>query len=195
MSSKNFEAVNVKFEEVSYRSKDAIRLTEIIPDQESIAIVNDLVFKDGTIEVELAGRPLPSANPTARGFIGIAFRVKKGDTIRYDCFYLRPTNGRSDDQVRRNHSTQYIAHPPYPWFRLRKEFPGLYESYVDLVEGEWTKIKIEVKGKQAKLFVHNSDQPVLIVNTLLNTESSGGVALWVGQGTDGYLRNLKITKQ
>src|SRR5438128_8445754 len=50
-------------------------------------------------------RPLP-----ARGFIGIAFRVR-GD--RYEYIYLRPTNGRADDQVRRNHSTQYSAHPSF----------------------------------------------------------------------------------
>ncbi len=195
MNRKNFEAVNVKIEEVTYRSKNAIRLTELLEGKESIAILNDLKFHNGTIEIEVAGKPLPTANPAARGFIGIAFRINKEDSIRYDCFYLRPSNGRSDDQVRRNHSTQYIAHPAYPWFRLRKEYPGMYESYVDLVEGEWTKIKIEVKENQAKLYVHNTDQPALIVNTLLNTVSSGSVALWVGQGTDGYFRNLKLTKQ
>jgi hypothetical protein len=27
--------------------------------------------------------------------------------------YIRPTNGRADDQVRRNHSTQYISMPEY----------------------------------------------------------------------------------
>ena len=160
-----------------------------------MAILNGMQFTDGTIEAEIAGKPLPTANPTARGFIGIAFHVKKSDSLRYDCFYLRPSNGRADDQVRRNHSTQYIANPNYPWFLLRKEFPGMYESYVDLVEGDWTKIKIEVKGKQAKLFVHDLDQPALIVHDLLNTESSGGIALWSGQETDGYFRNLKVTKK
>ncbi len=195
MRSENFEAVNVTIEEVTYKSQNALKLKEIIKDQESIGLLKDIQFVEGTIEVELAGRPLPSANSTARGFIGIAFRVNIEDSIRYDCFYIRPTNGRANDQVRRNHSTQYIAHPAYPWFRLRKEFPGMYESYVDLREGEWTKIKIEVKGKQAKLYVHDSDQPALLINNLLNSKSSGGIALWNGDGTEGYFRNLKITKQ
>ena len=191
---KNLEGIDVKIEEVTYKSKTAIRLTESPEAAENLAIVKGIQFTDGTITAELAGSPLPSANNTARGFIGVAFRVKKGDTIRYDCFYLRPTNGRADDQIRRNHSTQYIAHPEYPWFRLRKEFPSMYESYVDIVEEEWTKIKIEVKGKQAKLYVNDAEQPSLIVNSLLNAESTGGIALWVGQGTDGYFRNLKVTK-
>ncbi|MCK9409617.1 MAG: hypothetical protein WCX28_03990 [Bacteriovoracaceae bacterium] len=187
-------AVNVTMEEVSYRMKKAIRLKEMEQGGESIAIVNGLHFSNGTIVIELAGSTIPSASPTARGFIGIAFRVQHRDSMRYDCFYLRPKNGRDIDQLRRNHSAQYIAHPSFTWQYLRKEYPGKYESYVDLVDGEWTKIKIQVKGEEAKLFVHNADQPALIINKLHNTESGGGIALWIGQETDGYFRNLKISK-
>jgi hypothetical protein len=43
----------------------------------------------------------------------------------------RPTNGRAEDQVRRNHATQYISYPDRRWFQLRKDFPGKYESYAD----------------------------------------------------------------
>ena len=64
-------------------------------------------FGDGTIEAEIAGSPAPNAPEGARGFVGIAFRVQP-DLRTYDAFYLRPTNGRADDQVRRNHTTQYI---------------------------------------------------------------------------------------
>jgi hypothetical protein len=49
----------------------------------------------------------------------------------FECFYLRPTNGRADDQVRRNHSVQYISFRGFPWYRL--ESPEKYESYTDLV--------------------------------------------------------------
>jgi hypothetical protein len=190
---KYYTIINAAIEETIYMQQKAIRLNEIHSGKESFAMVKGMNFTDGIIEVEVAGKPLPTANAAARGFIGIAFRLTTVDTIRYDCFYLRPSNGRADDQLRRNHSTQYIAHPSFPWYRLRKEFPGVYESYVDLVEGEWTKVRIEVKGKQAKLFVHGSEQPALIVTELLGSEISGGVALWVGQGRDGYFRNLKIT--
>ena len=104
---------------------------------------------------ELAGEPAPGAGQGARGFVGIAFRLQK-EKEAYDAFYLRPTNGRADDQERRNHATQYIAHPDWPWFRLRKETPSRYESYVDLVPGEWTKIRIEVTGDRARLYVHET---------------------------------------
>lgn len=195
MTAENFVPINVTMEEVTYKAQQALRVVEIDETKDRGAMAKNVRFTDGTIEVDIAGKPLPTANPTARGFIGIAFRVTDNDTLRYDCFYLRPSNGRAEDQVRRNHSTQYIAHPAHPWHRLRKEFPETYESYVDLVEGEWTKIKIVVKGKQAKLYVHGSSQPALIVNTLLGTETTGGVALWCGQGTDGYFRNLRIQNE
>jgi len=79
---------------------------------------------------------------------------------------IRPTNGRADDQLRRNHSAQYISFPDYEWQRLRAEAPGQYESYVDLVPGEWTRVKVEVSGVKARLYVHDASQPSLIVNDL-----------------------------
>ena len=57
----------------------------------------------------------------SRGFVGVAFRVA-ADQSRFECIYLRPTNGRVEDQVRRNHSVQYISVPGFPWPFLRKEF-------------------------------------------------------------------------
>ena len=130
---------------------------------EQLAVIEASDFGDGVIEAEIAGAPRADAGEGARGFVGIAFRVQD-DLKTYDAFYLRPTNGRADDQVRRNHSTQYISHPDWPWFRLRKEFPEKYEAYVDIVPGEWTKIRIEVQGERAKLFVNGQPQPTLIVN-------------------------------
>src|SRR5688500_4847429 len=132
---------------------------------EQLAVIEASDFGDGVIEAEIAGAPRADAGEGARGFVGIAFRMQD-DLKTYEAFYLRPTNGRADDQVRRNHSAQYISHPDWPWFRLRKETPEKYESYVDLVPGQWTKIKIDVKGAQARLYVHDQPQPTLIVNDL-----------------------------
>ena len=123
----------------------------------------------------------------------MAFRVSP-EAAKYECFYLRPTNGRADDQVRRNHSTQYISFPDFPWQKLRKEFPEKYESYVDLVPGEWTKVKIEVRGDKALLYVGGAPQPVLVVNDLKLGQSQGGIALWVGPGTVAHFADLRVSK-
>ena len=151
-------------------------------------------FDNGIIEAEIAGAPMAGAAAGARGFVGLAFRLQ-GDMRTYDAFYLRPTNGRADDQVRRNHSAQYIAHPDWPWFRLRKETPEKYESYVDLVPGELTKVKIEVRGALAKLYVHDQPQPTLIVNDLKSgANGKGAIALWLDVGTEAHFRNLTVSR-
>jgi len=191
------ELENVKAEAVTYRGRKAVRLTEAyakpVADRDiggyPLAILAGSDFADGTIEAEVAGMPRPGAPADARGFIGIAFRVQP-HASRFECFYLRPTNGRSDDQLRRNHSTQYISRPGFPWERLRKEAPGVYESYVDLETGAWTKVRIVVAGTQARLYVHGAEQPVLIVNGLKQGESRGRIALWLGDDTEGYYSNL-----
>lgn len=152
-------------------------------------------FSNGTIEVMLLSRLLPTADAGARGFIGLAFRIKK-DNSSFESIYIRPTNGRADDQVRRNHSTQYFSYPDYNFDRLRKEAEGKYESYADMGLNEWIKMKIVVKDAQAKLYLNNNPQPVLIVNDLkLGANNSGAVGLWVDGGTDAYFRDIKVMKE
>jgi hypothetical protein len=158
----------------------------------SLAVIDGLEFSNGAIEAEIAGAPAPGAGEGARGFVGIAFRLQK-DMRTYDAFYLRPTNGRAEDQVRRNHSAQYISHPAWPWQRLRKETPERYEAYVDLEPGVWTKVKIEVRGEQARLYVHDQPQPTLIVSDVkTGAQGTGAVALWVGPGTIAHVRNVTV---
>jgi hypothetical protein len=161
-------------------------------DPEQLAVIEGLTFSSGAIEAEIAGDLAPNAGEGARGFVGIAFRLQD-DMKTYDAFYLRPTNGRAEDQERRNRSVQYISHPEWPWFRLRKETPAKYESYVDLVPGEWTKIRIDVRGDRARLYVHGQEQPTLLVNDVKSgAERSGAVALWLGPGTVAHFRNLTV---
>jgi hypothetical protein len=158
---------------------------------QAIAIVKVSDFKDGTIEADVAGGPRRGAPPSTRGFVGIAFRVQDHGS-RYECFYLRITNGRADDQLRRNHSTQYISEPEFPWNRLREENPGVYESYVDIDPDVWTRMKIVVTGTKASLYVNGAEQPSLIVNDLKLGDVHGPVALWTGSDTEAYFSDLSI---
>ena len=188
------EMVDAKAEVVNYRGRPAVHLLPLPnqpKDYSMLAIVSGTDFKDGTIEIDVAGSPRQDADPTDRGFIGLAFRSQeRGDRAEY--FYLRPTNGRSDDQLRRNHSVQYVSTPDYPWERLRKETPGVYESYADLDPGAWTKMKVVVSGTKAQLYVNGADQPCLIVNDLKLGETHGQIALWAYGTTDAYFSNLKV---
>ena len=151
-------------------------------------------FKEGTIEIKVLSQLLKTAPAYARGFIGVAFHIDSLNS-KFEGIYLRPTNGRSDDQLRRNHSVQYFSYPDYDFDRLRKEAEGVYESYADMGLNEWITMRIEVKGKQAKLFLNDNKQPSLIVNDLkLGDNVSGAIGLWVDAGTEGYFKDLKITK-
>lgn len=186
---------HVHAETAIYRGQKAIHVTPE-PGQPgpAMAVVTGSEFQDGTIELQVAGTPAAGADSGARGFIGAAFRVPT-DISRFEMFYLRPTNGRADDQLRRNHSTQYVSEPDWPWERLRRESPGVYESYVDLEPGAWTRMKIVVEGSKARLFVNGAEQPCLIVNDLKLGPTKGAIALWVGPGTDGYFRNLRVSSR
>ena len=176
-----------------YSGKRAVRLIEEPGNKEgdTLALLPKPSFQDGTIDVDLVGRPRPGSFEGARGFVGVLFRASP-DASTYECIYLRPTNGRADDQLRRNHSTQYISEPGFDFDRLRKEAPGVYESYVDLEPGVWTHMRIEVSGARARLFVNGAAQPVLIVNDLKHGVSRGQVGLWIGVGTEAFFSSLRI---
>jgi hypothetical protein len=165
-------------------------------DRPSFAYLPGIDFHDGTIEVDVASTVLPNAPASVRGFIGVAFRIDPTQDFACEGFYIRPTNGRADDQVRRNHSTQYFSYPGWTFERFRREAPERYESYADLTQGAWTHLRIDVAGATARLFVGDAKQPVLIVNDLKHgADAHGTIGLWVGVGTLGRFRNLIVTQR
>lgn len=164
-------------------------------DEPTFVKIKAVDFSNGIIEVKVLSRLLENASETARGFIGIAFRIND-DNTKFENIYIRPTNGRANDQVRRNHSIQYFSYPEFKFDRLRKESPERYESYADMELNRWITLRIEVNGTQVKLFLDNNKQPSLIVNDLKHgANASGAIALWVDVGTEGYFKDLKITKK
>ena len=188
---------NVKAESVTFKGRKAIRLTDAqidLPDGIRLALIGKTEFQDGVIEMDVAGDTLPGVAAEFRAFTGLAFHASS-DGASYEAIYLRPKNGRSEDQLQRNHSAQYVSYPEFPWQLLRKDAPGKYESYVDLVPGEWTKMRIAVRGDKARLYVHGSEQPALVVNDLKHGQKKGRIALWIGPGTVAHFSNLKLTTE
>jgi hypothetical protein len=193
------EAVNVSMSIEKLMGKEVVKaikdssVKEV--DEPTFVKIKGINFRNGTIEVKVLSRLLENAPDFARGFIGIAFRINDSNT-KFESIYIRPSNARTDDQVRRNHSIQYYAYPDYKFDRLRKESPERYESYADMALNEWIKLKIVVKDTQAKLFINDNKQPSLIVNDLKHgAGSSGAIGLWVDVGTEGFFSDLKIQKE
>lgn len=159
------------------------------------ALIAQAEHRDFDITLELAGvvdsEAPAQAQALSRAFVGIAFRVQ-AESDEFEKLYLRLDNGRAEDQLQRNHATQFESLPEHPWHRLRKEAPGKYESYVDVALAQWTRVRIEVRGNRARLFVADAPQPVLVINDELLEARAGGIGLWVGLATIGYFRNIEI---
>ncbi|MEO5583399.1 MAG: hypothetical protein ABIR66_11960 [Saprospiraceae bacterium] len=192
------EAVQVYLSVEKLMGKDVVKVikdsTVKRSDAPTYCELKGIDFKNGTIEVKVRSRLLPDASSSARGFIGIVFRINDTNS-KFEGIYIRPTNGRSNNQVRRNHFIQYISYPDFDFERFRKEAPEQYESYADMTLNTWIKLKIVVKDDKAKLFINDHQQPSLIVNDLKHGPvASGNIGLWVDMGTEGYFADLKISK-
>jgi hypothetical protein len=201
----DFDLHNVKGEVVQFQGENVLKLerdiskwpfdinnVESTVDGPTFAKLIDHDLKNGTIEVKMLSRIMENSPfPAARGFIGVGFRVD--DQNNFDCLYLRPSNGRADDQVRRNHTVQYISYPGYNFGKLRREANGVYETYADIALDEWIDVKIELQDKKARLYIKNQKEPSFIVNEMFRNTSTGGVSLWVEVGTVGYFKDLKVT--
>lgn len=73
--------------------------------------IANLEMENGIIEVKVFSQIMENSPfPAARGFIGLGYRVAS-DNKNFEGIYLRPSNGRADDQLRRNHSVQYFSYP------------------------------------------------------------------------------------
>jgi hypothetical protein len=153
---------------------------------DGLAWIEGVEFTQGTIELEMKGK-----NEPGRSFVGIAFHGK--DDRIFDVVYLRPFNFQNSEAERRSHSIQYVSLPDYDWNKLRTTHPGKYEFGIASPPdpGAWVKLKLVIKGKNLTAFVNGSDLPALNVE-LLNDRLGGKAGLWVGNGSDGCFRNLKI---
>ena len=185
-------APNLRTEAVRYLGRDAVRVTIVGEDGGGLALLPGTDFQDGVIEADIALKATTPPGVPYPGFVGIAFRARL-DASRYELFYLRPGNADSPDQAKRNHSVQYVSEPGFGWYRLRREWPSVYESHADLAFETWTSVRIEVAGRAAKLFVNGSARPSLVVDGLKGEDLHGAVGLWGYTNQESYFSNVRIT--
>ncbi len=203
-----FEAVNTKAEIVNMDGVQVLKVERDLiafpfdeknldasTDGPTYVKLTNVAMENGTIEVKMLSRIMENSPfPAARGFIGVAYRVDP-ENKNFDAIYLRPSNGRADDQLRRNHTVQYFSYPENTFSRLRKEANGLYETYADIGLNEWIDVRIEFQDEKAVLYINNQKSPSFIVTKMLGTSKTGSIALWVEIGTVGYFKDLKVTKK
>lgn len=203
---KEFEVSHVKATVVQLNGDEVLRLERDLEslafdqknmgktvDEPTFVKLKGINLENGIVEVKVLSRILPTAPALARGFIGLAFRINS-DNSAFESIYLRPTNGRANDQSRRNHTIQYFAYPEYKFDRLRAESKGEYETYADIGLDEWITVRIEFKEKNATLYLNDQEAPAFLVNGMLGSTTSGSIGLWVDIGTEGYFKDLKVTQ-
>jgi glyoxylase-like metal-dependent hydrolase (beta-lactamase superfamily II) len=150
-------------------------------------LLDGVLLGEGVIEVDLKGKDVAQ-----QSFLGVAFHVVDWTTL--EAVYFRPFNFRSPEPERRSHSVQYVSHPAHTWQRLRAEKPGEFEQAIDPPpdpEG-WFHARIVLAGGRVEVFVNGAPKPCLSVADL-GAAKSGGVALFVGNGSDGAFADLRIT--
>jgi hypothetical protein len=187
----NLVAGKAKLEPVEYKGRKAVRVT-VDNEGEGLVMLRDTQFEDGTIEADVAVKLLTPPGVRNPGFIGIAFRARS-DARHYDMFYIRPGNARADDQAMRNHAVQYVAPPDFDWYKLRRGWPWVYEAHADMKLESWMRLRIQVEGRRASLFIGDDANAALIVDGLKGEDLKGGVGLWGSPEQESYFSNLRIT--
>lgn len=150
-------------------------------------LLDGLLLSEGTIEVDLKGKNVPQ-----QSFLGVAFHVVDWTTL--EAVYFRPFNFRSPDPERRARAVQYVSHPAHTWQRLRAERPGQFEQGLDPAPEPdgWFHARIVLAGGRVEVYVDRAERPSLSV-VALGEARSGGVALFVGNGSDGAFAGLRVT--
>lgn len=205
-----FELHNVTGSIIRFEGKDVLKIErdlkalpfdvnnieETVDEPHYARLVGLEDFENGTIEVKMYSQiQNPPPYPGVAGFIGIYFRIKEDDSA-FEGIYVRPKVGRADQQMLRNHAVQYISYPHAKFDMLRKSYPpGSYEGSAPVALKEWIKMRIEVNGETAEMFINDLKYSSFIVDKMLGKNKVGGVGLYVDIGTIGYFKDLKITRR
>jgi sugar lactone lactonase YvrE len=126
------------------------------------AILHDVEFENGVIEVDLVV-------DGSRSYPGLGFRMQSDS--EYEWFYVRPHRaGLYPDAL------QYtpVFHRVAGWQLYNG--PG-YTAAAELPANEWLHLKLEVSGRQARVHLGNSAEPVLTIYDLKHGVSSGTIGV------------------
>lgn len=142
-------------------------------------------FQNGVIEADIKGKNAPG-----QSFVGLAFHGQ--DNLTFDAVYFRPFNFKNPD--RNQFSVQYISMPKNDWSALRNAFPGKYEHEISPVPddvNDWFHVKVEISSPKIEVYVNHASTPTLSVNKI-SENKEGKVGLWVGNGSEGWFKNLTL---
>jgi hypothetical protein len=144
------------------------------------AFLKEIEFEDGVIECDIAMKG------GVRSYPGILFRIQSQED--YERLYLRPHRSLLYDDA-----VQYLAtfHGVDSWQFYNG--PGL-SSRAAIPTDRWVHVKVEVLGTQARVFLDNAPQPVLVVGDLKRGKSRGGLGLTTMADGNSFFSNFSFRK-
>jgi hypothetical protein len=130
------------------------------------AMLRDVQFQDGTIEVDISGKP--------SGFAFLVFRAKSANDG--EDVYLRMGLSGTPSAV------QYM--PMYGGLGAWKLYHGSgYEASAVFDARAWTHLRVDVEGRSAKVYVGDATVPTVEVAELEGARSIGAIGVF--EGTPG----------
>jgi len=181
------QQVKVVNRTISIYDMDPAALEMDAAEGDGLAVLKELTFETGTIELELLGE-----NNPGKSFIGIAFNIQ--DKESFEAIYFRPFNFVATEQMRKDHMLQYVCHPEYTWYKLREERSGEFENEISSPPDPdgWFTATIIVLEKTVEVYVNDQAEPALKVERLASFKSDK-IGLWVGNGSSGRFRKLLVS--
>ena len=194
-----FEAVHTEISNVLLNGETAVRVVKADKlmqfDENTLVRVKDCDFHNGTIKVKMLSRLLPDAPDFARGFIGIVYKVNDNNS-EFESFYIRPTNGMTDDPVRKSHGCQYFSYPGYTFSYFREFNITKYEAPIHNGLDEWVQLKAVIRDEAAEFYLNDEPEPVLTVKDMKHgKDARGSVGFFSEIGTEAFFKDLEIESE
>jgi hypothetical protein len=138
----------------------------------TVAYPKNFQFRDGVIECDMAG-----------GFyLGISFRIVEVEGERFsEDIYFR---------VEGNERPKTVQYYPHGKLGQRDLHRPPYEQAIRLIkQDEWFHVRVEVQGRQARVFLDNEKEPVQVIEDLMHDHAVGSVGV---RSWGGRFANLKV---
>ena len=139
------------------------------------AMLKNVEFENGVIEFEIAVNG-------ERSYPGIFFRVQSRAT--YEHFYIRPH--------RSPYYTDALQYAPaFNNVSCWQLYNGNgFTAGAEIPRDEWIHVKMEIKGRQARVFINKSEAPSLVIRHLKHGYSKGGLTLNSPRDGSAYFSNF-----
>lgn len=143
------------------------------------AMLKDVEFKNGIIEFDLAVNG-------ERSYPGIIFRAK--NLQNYERIYIRPHLPKVFQNVIQYEGTFNGIDSWQLYYGDGKTASASFPF------NQWFHIKIEIKNLQARIYLNNSELPVLTINNLVHGITAGGIGVFGPKDGTAYYSNFSYSE-